>query len=107
MDTIIGKKSNTADLIKFTIQSLYTNEVFFNITSVVNEPWCDDVNTLPHMLQLSQFKHFDDVEIVFLDNCDAVEVVIGNDNAYLTYANQERVRDSLTDPHAIPTPLAG
>ena len=82
MDTIIGRKSNTADLIKFNIQSLYTNEVFFNITSVVNEPWCDDVNTLPHMLQLSQF---DDVEIVFLDNCDGVEVVIDNDQYQYQY----------------------
>ena len=37
MDTMIGKKSNTANLVKFNIQSLYNDEMFFNITSVVNE----------------------------------------------------------------------
>ena len=60
------------------------------------------------MQQLSQFKHFDDVEILGLDNCDAVDVLIGNDNAHLMYAKQERVRfflDSLTQPHAILSPL--
>ena len=57
MDTIIGRKSNIADLVKFNIQSLYNNETFFNITSVVNEPWCEDVTTLPYMQKLSQFKN--------------------------------------------------
>ena len=38
MDTMIGRKSNTANLGKFNIQSLYNNEMFFDITSVVNEP---------------------------------------------------------------------
>ena len=79
--------------------------MFFDIMSVVNESWCNDVSTLPHMQELSQFKHFDDVEILDLDNCDAVDVLIGNDNAYLMYAKQERVGDSLTEPHAILTSL--
>ena len=57
--------------------------MFFDITSVVNEPWCDDVSTLLHMQQLSQFKHFEDVEILGLNNCDAVDVLISNDNAHL------------------------
>ena len=72
----------------------------------MNEPWCNDVSTLPHMQQLSQFKHFENVEILGLDNCDAVDVLIGNDNAHLMYANQERVGDSLTESHAILTPLS-
>ena len=105
MDTMTGRKSNTANLVKFNTQSLYNNEMFFDITSVVNEPWCNDVSTLPHMQQLSQFKHFDNVEILGLDNCDAVDVLIGNDNAHLMCAEQERVGDSLTKPHAILTPL--
>ena len=105
MDTMIGRKSNTANLVKFNIQSLYNSEMLFDITSVVNEPWCDDVSTLLHMQQLSQFKHFDDVEILGLDNCNAVDVLINNDNAHLMYAKQKRVGDSLTEPHAILTPL--
>ena len=71
----------------------------------MNKPWCDDVSTLPHMQQLSQFKHFDDVEILGLDNCDAVDVLIGNNNAHFMYAKQERVGDSLTETHAILTSL--
>ena len=103
MDTIICRKSNTTNLVKFNIQSLYNNEMFFDITSVVNELWWDDISTLPHMQQLSQFKHFDNVEILGLDNCDAVDVLIDNDNAHLMYAEQERVGDSLTELHAILT----
>ena len=105
MDTMIGRKRNTANLVKFNIQFLYNNEMFFDITSVVNEPWCNDVSTLPQMQELSQFKYFDEVEILDLDNCDAVDVLIGNDNAYLMYTKQERVDDSLTEPHAILTAL--
>ena len=80
---------------------MFTVEIFFNITSVANEPWCDAVITLPHMQQLSQFKHFEDIEILGLDNCNAVDVLIGNDNAHLMYAKQERVGDSLTESHEI------
>ena len=76
MDTMIGRNNDTANSVKFNIQSLHNNEMFFDITSVVNEPWCDDVSTLPHIQRLSQFKHFDDVEILGLDNCDAVDVLI-------------------------------
>ena len=79
--------------------------MFFDIKSVVNESWCDDISTLPHMKQLSQFKHFKDVEILGLDNCDAVDVLIGNDNARLMYAKQEHVGNSLTELHVIVTPL--
>ena len=57
------------------------------------------------MQQLSQFKHFEDIEILGLDNCNAVDVLIGNDNAHLMYAKQERVGDSLTESHEILTPL--
>ena len=57
------------------------------------------------MQQLSQFKHFEDIEILGLDNCNAVDVLIGNDNAHLMYAQQERVDDSLTESHAILTSL--
>ena len=38
IDTMIGIKSNIANLVKFSIQSLYNNEMFFERTSVVNEP---------------------------------------------------------------------
>ena len=82
MNNMISRKGNTANLVKFNIQSLYNNEMFFDITSVVNEPWCDDVSTPPRMQQLSQFKHFGVVEILGLDNCDTVDVLIGNDNAH-------------------------
>ena len=64
MDTMIGRKSNIANLVKFNIQLLYNNEMFFDITSVVNEILCNDVSTLPHMQRLSQFKHFKNAEIL-------------------------------------------
>ena len=73
--------------------------------SVVNSPWSDDVNTLPHRQDLSGLKHFDGVELFTLDNCNNVDVLLGNDNAHLMWAKEERLGKNITDLHAILTPL--
>ena len=83
------------------MQSLHTGEIFCNVVSVVNEPWSDDENTLPHKQDLSVYEHFNDIEIVCLDNCHSVDVLLGNDNTHLMYAKQERMGKSQTDPHAL------
>ena len=89
MQTMTSCKATTADLVKFNVQSLHTGEIFGNVVSVVNEPWSDDENTLPHKQDLSVYEHFNDIEIVCLDNCHSVDVLLGNDNAHLMYAKQE------------------
>ena len=105
MQTMTSCKATTADLVKFNVQSLHTGEIFGNVVSVVNEPWSDDENTLPHKQDLSVYEHFNDIEIVCLDNCHSVDVLLGNDNAHLMYAKQERMGKSQTDPHALLSPL--
>ena len=75
------------------------------MVSVVNEPWSDDENTLPHKQDLSVYEHFNDIDIVCLDDCHSVDVLLGNDNAHLMYAKQERMGKSQTDPHALLSPL--
>ena len=105
MQTMTSCKATTADLVKFNVQSLHTGEIFGNVVSVVNEPWSDDENTLPHKQDLSVYEHFNDIEIVCLDNCHSVDVLLGNDNAHLMYAKQERMGRSQTDPHALLSPL--
>ena len=105
MQTMTSCKATTADLVKFNVQSLHTGEIFGNVVSVVNEPWSDDENTLPHKQDLSVYEHFNDIEIVCLDNCHSVDVLLGNDNAHLMYAKQERMGKSQTDPHALLYPL--
>ena len=32
------------------------------------------------------YEHFNDIEIVCLDDCHSVDVLLGNDNAHLMYA---------------------
>ena len=105
MQTMTSCKATMADLVKFNVQSLHTGEIFGNVVSVVNEPWSDDKNTLPHKQDLSVYEHFNDIEIVCLDNCHSVDVLLGNDNAHLMYAKQERMGKSQTDPHALLSPL--
>ena len=105
MQTMTSCKATTADLVMFNVQSLHTGEIFCNVVSVVNEPWSDDENTLPHKQDLSVYEHFNDIEIVCLDNCHSVDVLLGNDNAHLMYAKQERMGKSQTDPHALLSPL--
>ena len=105
MQTMTSCKATTADLVKFNVQSLHTGEIFGNVVSVVNEPWSNDENTLPHKQDLSVYEHFNDIEIVCLDNCHSVDVLLGNDNAHLMYAKQERMGKSQTDPHELLSPL--
>ena len=105
MRTTTSCKATTADLVKFNVRSLHTVEIFCNVVSVVNEPWSDDENTLPHKQDLSVYEHCNDIDIVFLDNCHSVDVLLGNDNAHLMYAKQERMGKSQTDPHALLSPL--
>ena len=38
MDTMIGRKATTADLVIFNVHSLETDELFCNVTSVLNTP---------------------------------------------------------------------
>ena len=105
MQTMTSCKAITADLVKLNVESLHTGEIFCNVVSVVSEPWSDDENTLPHKQDLSVYEHFNDIDIICLDNCHSVDVLLGNDNAYLMYAKQERKGKSQTEPHALLSPL--
>ena len=83
LDTLVGDKNTLANLVKFNIQSIDTEELFGDVTAAVISPWVDDVETLPHKQDLSNLQHFDGVKLVTLDNCDNVDIIIGNDNAFL------------------------
>ena len=50
-------------------------------------------------------QHFDGVKLVTLDSCDTVDIIIGNDNAFLVCTMEERMGESRGEPHAILTPL--
>ena len=105
MQTMTSCKATTADLVKFNVRLLHTGEIFCNVVLVVNEHWSDDENTLPHKQDLSVYEHFNDIDIVCLDNCHSVDMLLGNDNAHLMYAKQERMGKSQTDLHALLSPL--
>lgn len=105
MQTMAGCKPTASNRVKFNVQSLHTGEIFCDVVSVVNEPWSDNESSLPHKQDLSAYKHFIDVNIVCLDECTSVDVLIGNDNARLMYAKQERMGKNQEDPHAFLSPL--
>ena len=63
------------------------------------------MNTFPHRQDMSTFAHFKDVELFALPENKTVDLMIGNDNAFLMTVLKERVGASRNDPHAISTPL--
>ena len=105
LDTLVDDKNTSANLVKFNIQSIDTEELFGVVTAAVILLWIDNVETLPHKQDLSNLQHFDVVQLFALDNCDTEDVVIGNDNAFLMCTMEERMGESRDEPHAIFTHL--
>ena len=105
LDTLIGTENRSADLVKFSVQSLESNALFCDLTGVVHAPWSDDEEGLPHRQVLNGLKHFEDVNIFGIDNCTSVDVIIGNDNARLMQVVEERNGDIPEEPHAVHTSL--
>ena len=50
-------------------------------------------------------QHFDGLKLFTLDNCDTVDIIIGNDNAFLMCAMEERMEEGRDEPHAVFTLL--
>ena len=105
LDTSIGAKDSFPDVITFTLQSLDTNEMFCDVTVVVHEPWSDDVDGLLHKQLLNELKHFEEVDVFTIDGFDVIDVIIGNDNAFLMTVIEEKRGESCDESHAIYTSL--
>ena len=105
MVTLNGETLTHTNLVKFDLQSFFSNEMFELRNVVTNSAWQDDVETLPHRQDLNSFLHFEDVELYELPDNDTVDLLIGNDNAFLMTVLEERVEVSRCEPHAVLTPL--
>ena len=70
LNTLVGDKNTSANLVKFNVPSIEAEELFRDINAVVIPPWIDDVETLPHKQDLSNLQHFDHVKLFTLDNCN-------------------------------------
>ena len=103
--TLNGETLTHTNLVKFDLQSLFSNEMFESSNVVTNSAWQDDVETLPHRQDLNSFSHFKDVELYELPDNDTVDLLIGNDNVFLMTVLEERVGVSRCEPHAVLTPL--
>ena len=64
------------------VQSIETEELFCDVTVAVVLPSVDDVETLPYNYNWSNLQHFDGAKRFTLDNCNTLEIIIGNDNAF-------------------------
>ena len=60
---------------------------------------------MSHKQDFSNLQHFDGVKFFILDNCNTVDIIIGNDNAFLMSAMEERMGESRDESHAIFIPL--
>ena len=107
LDTLVGDKNTSTNLVKFNIQSIDTEMLFGDVTAAVIRPWIDEVETLPHKHDLSNLQHFDGVKLLTLDNCDTVDIIIGNNNTFSMCTMEERMGQSRGEPHAIFTPWVG
>ena len=85
-----GEKVTSADLANFELQSLISDEMFSLNNVVAHTPWQDDVGTLPHKLDVSSYPHFQDTDLLHLPDNKSVDLLIGNDNAFLMTALEER-----------------
>ena len=103
--TLNGETLTHTNLVKFDLQSLFSNEMFELSNVVTNSAWQDDVETLPHRQDLNLFSYFEDVELYELPDNDTVDLLIENDNAFLMTVLEERVEVSRCEPHVILTPL--
>ena len=101
LDTLVGDKNTSANLVKFSTHSIDTEELFSDVTVAVVRPCVDDVETLTHEQDLSNLQDFDCTKLFALDNCGIMDIVIGNDNAFLMCAMKERMKQSRDEPHAI------
>ena len=101
--TLNGETLTHTNLID--LQFLFSNEMFELSNVVTNSLWQDDVETLPHRQDLNSFSHYEDVELFELPDNDVVNLLIGNDNAFLMTVLGEREGVSRREPHAILTPL--
>ena len=103
--TLNGETLTHTNLVKFDLQSLFSNEMFELSNVVTNSAWQDDVETLPHRQDLNSFSHFEDIELYELPDNDTVDLLIGNDNAFLMTVLEGGVGVSRCVPHAVLTPL--
>ena len=101
--TLNSENLTQTNLVKFDLQSLFSNEMFELSNVVTNSSWQDDVETLPHRQDLNLFSHFEDVELFELPDNETVDLFIGNDNVFLMTVLEERVGVSRCKPHAILT----
>ena len=61
IETMKGVTLTHLDLVRFDLQSLFSDETFALSNVVTHSPWRDDMNTLPHRQDMSTFAHFKDV----------------------------------------------
>ena len=89
LDTLVGDKNTSTNLVKLIVQSVKTKELFCDVTAAVISPWVDDAETLPHKQDLSNSQHFEGVKLFTLDNGNTADIIIGNDNAFSMNAMEE------------------
>ena len=59
------------------LESLFNGERFFVTDTLILPQFFDDENTLPHAVDISEFEHFEGVEIPMAPGRDRVDVLIG------------------------------
>ena len=82
--TLTSETLTHTNLVKFNLHYLFSNEMFELSNVVTNSSWQDDVETSP------LFSHFEVKLFELLDN-NMVDLLIGNDNAFLMTVLEEKV----------------
>ena len=101
IETMTGEKVISADLVNFGLQSLILDEVFSLSNVVAHTPRQDEINTLPHREDVRSYPHFQDIDLLHLPDNESVDLLIGNDNAFLMTMLEEREETNVKKPHAV------
>ena len=89
----------------FELESLFNGERFSVADALVVPQFFDNENTLPHAVDISEFEHFEGVEIPVAPGRDRVDVLIGQSHKSLLTVLEEREGAGPEEPNFVLTRL--
>ena len=89
MRTLANERVSSRSRTKCELELLFNGKRFFTADALVVFQFFDDKNTLPHTVDISEFEHFEGVEIPLAPERDRVDVLIGQSHKSLLTVLQE------------------
>ena len=103
--TLADQRVSSKGRTSFELESLFNGERFSVADALVVPQFFDNENTLPHAVDISEFEHFEGVEIPVAPGRDRVDVLIGQSHKSLLTVLEEREGAGPEEPNLVLTRL--